>query len=57
MNYYEDDYDYDYDYDAFANDAYDINDEYPEDEDYLEDDGLNAWENYYHNITNEITDE
>ncbi len=55
MNYYEDDYDYDYD--AFANDAYDINDEYPEDEDYLEDDGLNAWENYYHNITNEITDE
>lgn len=45
-----------YDYDTLANDADYIDDEYYDDEDYV-DDGLQAWENYYHNITDELTDE
>ena len=45
-----------YDYDTLANDAYYIDDDEPMDEDYV-DDGLQAWENYYHNIADEIDDE
>ena len=43
-----------YDYDTLANDA-DYIDDY-DDEDYV-DDGIQAWENYYHNITDELIDE
>lgn len=47
---------YDYDYGSYANDADDLNiyDEY-EDEDYEDD--SEVWDNYYHNITDEIADE
>lgn len=45
-----------YDYDTLANDADYIDDEYYDDEDYV-DDGIQAWENYYHNIADELTDE
>lgn len=51
-------FDEEYDYDTLANDADyidDYDDEYY-DTDYI-DDGLQAWENYYHNITDELTDE
>lgn len=57
MNYsqYDEDYDNYYDYDTLANDA-DYIEDYDDNEDY-QDDGLEAWENYYHNITDEIIDE
>lgn len=48
-----------YDYATLANDADyidDYDDEYYDDEDYV-DDGIQAWENYYHNITDELIDE
>lgn len=45
-----------YDYDTLANDADYIDDDYYDDEDYV-DDGIQAWENYYHNIADELTDE
>jgi len=51
---YDIDDEYEYDYDTLANDA-DYIDDYNEDE-YI-DDGLEAWENYYHNIADEIDDE
>lgn len=43
-----------YDYNTLANDADYI--DYYDDEDYV-DDGIQAWENYYHNIADEIDDE
>jgi hypothetical protein len=49
MGYFSDEYDYD----TLANDA-DYIEEY--EDDYV-DDGLQAWENYYHNIKDEIDDE
>jgi hypothetical protein len=44
-----------YDYDTLANNAYYIDDE--DDDDEYVDDGLQAWENYYHNIADELIDE
>jgi hypothetical protein len=48
-------FDEEYDYDTLANDA-DYIDYYDNEDDYI-DDGLQAWENYYHNIADEIEDE
>jgi hypothetical protein len=48
-------FDEEYDYDTLANDA-DYIDEYDDEyynQEYV-DDGLEAWENYYHNIADEI---
>jgi hypothetical protein len=46
---------YDYDYDTYANDAEDlyIDDDY----DMEEEDDRDIWDNYYHNITDELVDE
>lgn len=51
-------FDEEYDYDTLANDA-DYIDDYDDDDQYNTsiDDGLQAWENYYHNIASEIDDE
>lgn len=49
-------FDEEYDYDTLANDADYIDDYDDEHEDY-HDDGVEAWENYYHNIADEITDD
>jgi hypothetical protein len=50
-------FDEEYDYDTLANDA-DYIDEYDDDDEYYNqeyvDDGLESWENYYHNIADEI---
>jgi hypothetical protein len=51
MGYFSDEYDYD----TLANDA-DYIEEYEYEDDYV-DDGLQAWENYYHNVKDEIEDE
>lgn len=50
---------YDFDYDRMANDADDMYDnDYYEDEDFSHDLEAEAeWENYYHNIADEISDE
>jgi hypothetical protein len=48
-----------YDYDTLANDA-DYIDDYDDDEynyDHIIDDGIEAWENYYHTINDELDDE
>jgi hypothetical protein len=57
MNYYDDEYDDLYDYDTLANNIDDIDDEYFDDDDDYLDDGIEAWENYYHNIASEIEDD
>lgn len=52
MNYYDEEYDDLYDNETLTN-------EYEDDtyEDDAYDDGLEAWENYYHNIADEIVDD
>lgn len=57
MNYYDDEYDDLYDYDTLANNIDDIDDEYFDDDDDYLDDGIEAWENYYHTINDELDDE
>lgn len=53
MNYYDEEYDDLYDNEALLNEYEDYYD-YEEDND---DDGLEAWDNYYHNIANEIDED
>lgn len=52
MNYYDEEYDDLYDNETLINDS--IDDEY---DNTYHDDGLQAWENYYHNIADEIVDD
>jgi hypothetical protein len=47
-------FDEEYDYDTLANDA-DYIDYYDNEDDYI-DDGLEAWENYYHNLADDADD-
>ena len=48
--------DYDFDYDNMANDADDIyEDEYNYDD--VDNEEVSEWENYYHNIADEIVDD
>lgn len=55
MNYYDEEYDDLYDNETLIND-YDDYEDYDDDDDF-EDDGIEAWDNYYHNIADEIDDD
>jgi hypothetical protein len=49
-------YHYDYDYDSLASDCEELYLEHEEDTDSSES-GVKEWENYYHNIAEELIDE
>ena len=50
---YDDEYDY-YDYNTLADNIEDLDEDLDE---YYHNDGVEAWENYYHNLTQDISDD